>query len=143
MKKLIDVVFTALPKEIAKTVLGVAKLKTAVKNLILREIDTQCKKLCTRTLNPSVLFMKRKDNEEIKNFSWFKILYEMKERTPDLLDFIRIAAAPTVNDDGRQVAPICMVYALMMHTRWRELSLCQKIVAVVLGIGHATERVCF
>ena len=134
-------IVTALPKEVAKTVMGIPKPKLAVKNLILGEIDEQCKALCHRNSNPSVLLMTRKDNEEIKNFSRLKIMKEMEERAPDLLDFIRVATALKVHDDGREVAPICMIYSLMMHSRWRELSLCQKIVAVILGIGHALERV--
>jgi hypothetical protein len=132
-----------LPKGVAKAVMGIPKLRTAVKNVMLQELDIQCKSLCTRTRNPSVLHMSRKDNEKIHNFSWFSILHELKTRAPDVLDFIRTLAAPTVHEDGRQLAPVCMAYALMMHTRWAELSLCQKIVSVILGLGHATEKVLF
>ena len=116
-------------------------LRSAVKDLFLQEIDSQSKRLCVRSRTTSVLLMSRKDNKELKNFSWLKILSVMKENAPDVLDFISTIAAPTVKQDGQQIPPICMTYALMMHTRWRELSLCQKIVSVILGVGHVTKKV--
>ena len=65
----------------------------------------------------------------------------MKERAPDILNIFTTIAAPKLRIDGRQVPPICMAYALLMNTRNRELSMVQKMNTVVIGAGHATEKV--
>ena len=142
MNKLLDAVTTVVPEEIAKTTLAIKELRTAVKNVFLQEINEQCKKLCVRR-DPSVLLIGRKDYKELLDFNWFKILDEMKRRAPDVLDFISTVATPSVKQNGKQVPAICMTYALMMNTRWRELSLCQKLVSVALGVGHSTTKVFF
>ena len=88
---------------------------------------------------PSVL---RASKEVVLNsFSWMKILNEMKERAPDVLEFLVTIAAPTLKEDGRQVPPICEAYAMLMNIRCRELSLVQKINTIVLGRGGATKKV--
>ena len=68
----------------------------------------------------------------------------MKERAPDILDFLVTIAAPKVKEDGRQVVPICEAYAMLMNIRCRELSLVQKINTIVLGRGGGMKKViCF
>ena len=44
-------------------------------------------------------------------------------------------------NDGRQVMPLCNAYGILMNVRCRELSLVQKINAVLLGVGGARKRV--
>ena len=66
----------------------------------------------------------------------------MRERAPDVLDFMATAAIPKLKgNDGRQVMPFCTIYGILMNVRCRELSLVQKINAVLLGVGGATKRV--
>ena len=70
------------------------------------------------------------------------ILKEMEERAPDVLDFLVAMAIPKLKgNDGRQVIPLCTAYGILMNVRCRELSLVQKINAVVLAVGNATKRV--
>ncbi|XP_015752924.1 PREDICTED: uncharacterized protein LOC107332688 [Acropora digitifera] len=65
----------------------------------------------------------------------------MRERSPDVLDFMATAAIPKLKGyDGRQVMPFCTAYGILMNVRCRELSLVQKINAVLLGVGGATKR---
>lgn len=79
--------------------------------------------------------------ELAKVITWSSILLEMKERAPDVLDILTTIAAPTVKLDGQQVPRICSAYALLLNTRNRELSLVQKLNTVILGAGHATQKV--
>ena len=79
---------------------------------------------------------------DLLDFNWTTIITEMKDRLPDVLDFIVTVAIPkSVHDDGRQVAPVAAFYAIMMNLRWRELRLVQKLITMVLGVGHATSKV--
>lgn len=43
-------------------------------------------------------------------------------------------------NDGRQIMPLCTAYGILMNVRCRELSLIQKMNAVLLGVGSATKR---
>ena len=76
--------------------------------------------------------------ESLESVDWCSV---MKDRAPDILDFIATVAAPGLkkNVDG-QVPPVCMVYAMMMNQRWQELSLVEKI-ARILGVGHSSKMV--
>lgn len=124
----------------AEAVMRIPEVKKCVQKLILKDIDEQCQQLCVKTRGqPSVL---RASKEVVLNsFSWMKILNEMKERSPDVLEFLVTIAAPTLKEDGRQVPPICEAYAMLMNIRCRELSLVQKINTIVLGRGGATKKV--
>ena len=66
----------------------------------------------------------------------------MKERVPDVLDVLAAVAIPNVTaheDSAKQIAPLCTAYGILMFTRWKELSLIQKMNSILLSIGHATE----
>ena len=66
----------------------------------------------------------------------------MKELAPDVLDFMVAMAVPQLKGhDGRQIMPLCTAYGILMNVRCRELSLIQKMNAVLLGVGSATKRV--
>ena len=68
----------------------------------------------------------------------------MKERVPDVLDVLAAVAIPNVTaheDCAKQIAPLCTAYGILMFTRWKKLSLIQKMNSILLSTGHATERV--
>ena len=66
----------------------------------------------------------------------------MKNRAPDILDFIATVAAPRLKKNvDAQVPPVCMVYAMMVNQRWQELSLVQKIATIILGVGRSSKKV--
>lgn len=83
----------------------------------------------------------KKRNHPLRASLGSSVLQEMKERAPDVLDFITTISVPVVKEKENQVPPLCVAYGLMMHTRWKELSLIQKIVTFILGIGHSTAKV--
>ena len=64
----------------------------------------------------------------------------MKEHVPDVLDVLVAVGIPNVKaheDSEKQ----CTAYGILMFTRWKELSLIQKMNSILLSTGHATERV--
>ena len=80
----------------------------------------------------------------MKNFSWEKVITEMMEHVPDVLDVLVAVGIPNVKaheDSKKQIAPFCTAYGILMFTRWKELSLIQKMNSILLSTGHATERV--
>ena len=140
-EKLCAAVTKTTPKQIASVIMGIPVIEQCVKEIVLDKINKDCKSLCFKK-TPSVLRTPRSRHSELpKVFSWSSILNEMKERAHDILNILITIAAPNLMLDGRQVRPICMAYALLMNTRNRELSMDEKMNTVIIGAGHATEKV--
>lgn len=70
-----------------------------------------------------------------------QVLNELKDRAPDVLEILTTIAMPNLKDDGRQVAPLCVAYGVLMNQRCKELSLIQKLNTILLGTGSATMKV--
>jgi hypothetical protein len=146
-KKLFLAVNTRLPVEICRVIFSLPSLRSSVKYSMMKEIDDQCSKLCIRKRRntgqePSVLHVKRKDTKkQLEKFTWTNVLEEMKERAPDVLDFLCSISVPKLKDTDKQVAPLCVAYGILLNNRWKELSLIQKIVTTLFGVGHCTAKV--
>lgn len=140
-EKVCAAVMKTTPKQIASAIMGIPVIEQCVKGIIIDKMNKDCKMLCSKK-SPSVLRTPRAKHSKLaKVFSWHDILNEMKERAPDILNILTTIAAPKLKLHGQQVPPICMAYALLMNTRNRELSMVQKMNTVVIGAGHATEKV--
>ncbi|XP_029185142.2 uncharacterized protein LOC114953141 isoform X2 [Acropora millepora] len=134
---------TTTPDLLAEMIMKCPDLRCAVKRIILRDIDEQCQKLCTRSQEKwSVLRIPRSKHKDLKNFSWNSIILELYERAPDVLDFLVTVALPkgTKKCEDKYVPAICEGYGVLMNVRWQELSLIQKINTILLGVGHTIAR---
>ena len=135
-------VIKGAPTVLAQLIMAIPSLKRCIQTLILENVDSQCTKLCVKTKGvPSVLRSSREDRNNLTAFTWMQILNEMKDRAPDVLEFLSTIAVPNLKDDGRQVAPLCVAYGILMNQRCKELSLVQKINTILLGTGSATKKV--
>ena len=80
--------------------MGIKTVREAVKEQFLRDIDRQCQNLCLEKKGtPSVLNV-RQDScvEALTNFSWEKVMVEMRDRSPDVLDVLAtISKQPSVS----------------------------------------------
>ena len=138
---------TRIPVEICRVIFSQPILRDSIKYAMMKEIDEQCSKLCIRKRRdqgqePSVLHVKRKDTKQkLEELTWEQILEEMKERAPDVLDFLCSISVPVLKDTDKQVAPLCVAYGILLNNRWRELNLIQKVVTTVFGVGHCTAKV--
>jgi len=91
--QLIESCKDAIPEDIAKEVLSVDSIKGTIKLQLLKETNDQCQSLCVRTRGePSVL--KDTSVEALESVGWCNVMKEMKNRPPDILDFIATVAAP-------------------------------------------------
>ena len=81
-------------------------------NTNFKNVDSQCTNLCVKTKGvPSVLHSSREDKNNLTAFTWLQILNEMKDRAPDVIEFLSTIAEPNLKDDRRQVAPLsCLWY---------------------------------
>ena len=66
----------------------------------------------------------------------------MKTRVPDLLDALATVSGRVREEkDCKKTPRIAMAYSILMNTRNCHLTRVQKMIGVVLGAGHATEKV--
>lgn len=78
----------------------------------------------------------------LQNFNWESMLEELEKRAPDVLDFLATIAVPKPKDNNEKKVPaLCAAYGVLMNSRWKELSLVQKINSIILGVGNATAKV--
>lgn len=131
-------------KAIAETVMGIKAVKEAVKEQLLKDIDQQCQSLCLEKKGtPSVLNVSLNNQDcfvdALKNFSWEKILVEMRDRAPDVLD---VLATVCKHASPSKVPPVCVGYAVLMYQRNCKLGMLQKLLTILLGSGGCSRRVC-
>ena len=69
--------------------MGIKTVREAVKEQFLRDTDRQCQNLCLEKKGTPVLNV-RQDScvEALNNFSWEKVMVEMRDRSPDVLDVL-------------------------------------------------------
>ena len=83
------------PFVIAEAIYNMPEVKKCIKTLVLKTVDKQCKDLCVKTKGtPSVLCVTRKSKKHLKSFKWIDILRELKDKAPDILDFLVTIAIP-------------------------------------------------
>lgn len=138
---------TFLPGDFAVVLTGIPPLKNAMKLLYLKELQEQNKGLCKRKDNPSVLRAGSQCYDPLVSFNWAKLLTEWKESAPDVLDVATAIAIPENNclSQSRKtdavVPPLCTAVSTLLNTRNGELSIVQKLVSTVLGLGGCGKMV--
>ena len=135
---------TSCAHQVAEAAMKISCSRNALWNVFLKpEVDAQWAMLCVRKgAQPSILRVPSEHLKTLVEFHWDNLLREVRERALDVLDFMTTVAVPKLKGyDGRQVMPLCTAYAILMNVRCRELSLVQKMNAVLLGGGGATKRV--
>lgn len=137
---------TFLPQDFAIVILSVPPLKNALKLLHLKELQEQSKSLCKKKEDPSVLRVGSKCYQQLVSFSWAKSLTEWQERAPDVLDALSAIAVPYNYLSSPQradaiIPPLCTAFSILLNTRNAELSLVQKMVSAVLGLGGCSKMV--
>ena len=71
--------------------MDIPQVKKCVYMLVLEHVNEKCQKLCSKTKEKSsVLRVSGADQKNLAEFRWISILREMKERAPDILDFLTI-----------------------------------------------------
>lgn len=71
-------------------------------------------------------------------------MMEMKQHVPDVLDVLLSISSPAIKgNDEKQIPPLCTSYGTLMNSRWKELSLIQKVKGIILGVGGATVKVLY
>lgn len=128
-------------------IVSIPPLKNALKLIYLKELQEQSKSFCKKKEDPSILRVGSKCYQELVSFGWAKLLTEWEEKAPDVLDALTTIAVPenTLLRPQRAdaiIPPLCVSFSTLLNTRNAELSLVQKMVTALLGIGGCSKMVC-
>ena len=119
---------TRIPSTIAEVVWSIAPLKVAIWNYLLDLLEKRCD-LLARSNGGSLL--KENEFEDMTSFDWEKVLAEMNEFCPELLDIFLCIAVPSNVDEIKNwnslVQRVCLCYSLALQNRNSSLSLIQRI----------------
>ena len=96
----------------------------------------------TRPHTPSLL--RDKTFAAMKNFAFEKIIQEVDEKCPDLLDVVVSVCAPgksLAKGVQQRIPAIGTIVGILMHQHNRELNLVQRVNTILLATGHAEKKV--
>ena len=79
--------------------MSIESIKKAVKEHFLKDIDKQCQNLCVHKKGtPSVLKVNESSCvDALKSFTWEKVMIELRDRAPDVLDVMTCCASHVVD----------------------------------------------
>ena len=135
---------TSIPSTIAEVAWSIAPLKVAIWNHLLHLLEKRCD-LLARSIGGSSL-LKENQFEDMTSFVWEKVLAEMNEFCPELLDIFLCIAVPSNADKIKNwnslVQQVCLCYSLALQNRNSSLSLIQRILTVLCIEGGISKKVC-
>ena len=133
---------TEQPLAIASTIYSIDSIKIAFQSLLIKQCERSCEKLCSRKENKSLLL----DNsyEGIKEFSFKPLWNEVIKHHPLLADLFMTMTKQRCHPNNASEEIIvkgCFVYSIIMHSRWHELSLMQRLNTVLIIEGGCSKQV--
>lgn len=109
-----------------------------IKQLILSEIDSKADSLCARKRGCSVLY--EKDYKTLATFSFESIFDEFSKNFPFVYQVMVVISK--INKDKKEFIPkMCMVYSILMSSRWHELSSLKRVMTILIIEGGCSKKV--
>ncbi|KAH3771971.1 hypothetical protein DPMN_173302 [Dreissena polymorpha] len=110
---------------------------------LLNEIEYAAKECCNKD---SVLA--QKDFCDLAEFKWHELIDELLEQQPLLADVLLAVSLPTSKIGNTKsvqslIPVISTVFGMLMKTRYQELSLVQKMIAMTLANEQTSQKVQF
>lgn len=97
-------------------------------------IRKEVKKMCSADVNS---ILQHRHVEDLVSFKWDTLLAELKSHAPTLLT--TLTAAIGKHSENSAIVGVCC--AVILKSRYRRMSLVQKLVAVILQAGHCSKQV--
>ena len=82
------------------------------------------------------------DIAKLKEFSWDKLLDELKSNTPVFLHILQ-ECTRTRKPRPNQDAVVCVCAAILLKHRFAKMSLLQRVLSLILYAGHSGKQVCW
>ena len=133
-----EAVITADSSNVTSAIACIDVLMHSLKENVLFELDKECTNISSRG-EPSEL--RNNEFRAMTEFDWTKLASEMSTRCPFLLDVL-LTVMDKSKDEINDITPrLGLCYAILMHTRNRELSLVQRLNTVLFTNGNAKKEV--
>lgn len=133
-------------QSIAQAVMKSDKLSCILVDLVLKQLQDECKQLCSCS-RKSIL--RKLSPEDLQDFNWLSIAWELKQEAP-LLFAISAAGAPArpcnVYKGATEVScypALCTAAAIFLKERCQFMSALQHFLGVILFHGNASKQVQF
>ena len=111
----------------------------AMKQKIKENAESQAKKLCKRN-GGSILHNKR--YTDLEEFEVDNIYAEFANNFPIILELILPVSCSNKDEKLSIIKPkFCMIYSILMGSRWHELSLVKRIITTLLIEGGGSKKV--
>lgn len=124
---------------------GILNCKSLSKAIWEKKIQGIRETILKLTKKRSQSLLGSNDVENIMSFNWMKVIKEIHDNCPELLDiFVTVGSHDQPRDEESEMMlarRIGMSYGLLMQARCRDLSLVQRMLTVVLTEGGATKKV--
>ena len=131
--------------DVAKIVLDITSINSAIKKILIDEICQECADLCKKGNCTSVLRAGSKCFEDVKSFNWNMVFNELLKRAPSVADILTAIAFPkalkTAEVAQNCMPPFCLSWCILMNIRNTELSIVQKVITCILGVGGCNKKV--
>lgn len=78
------------------------------------------------------------EQQKQKEFKWARVMDEMKEYAPTLLN---VLLSCTNHSRSNQTAIVCFIASILFKFRYAKMNLFQKILSLILYAGHCGKQV--
>ena len=102
-----------------------------------RVLEGEMKAMCSVQVGS---ILSSKINDDMKNFTWDKVMMELKKHAPTLTELL-LSCTKTRKPRENRVATICMSAALLLKFHLSRMNLVQRIISLILYAGHCGKRV--
>ena len=131
---------------IASTLWKIPVLRNMCTGLLLQDIDTQCRLICT-TASRRNYQVRSKGIESLVNFDWNEMLQELAIIAPDLVDVLVTAAVPAEREKvnihktgDHRIPSLGMALSIILHERSSTLNAVQQILSLLMVDGACSKR---
>lgn len=122
----------------AKKCLSDRTIRSFIVKGLGRSLRHELAQVCS---DETISILRNKDSSSLEEFSWEKLLKEVKVVAPTLLKFLQ-SCTTTRKPRKNQDTIIGVLVAIMCKHRRPVSSLFQQLMSLILYSGHASKRVC-
>lgn len=113
------------------------------RHIMLRKIGKIMKKEVKLICSEKTASVLRSESyDDIKNFTWDKLIQEMRVHTPVLTDIL-CSCTSTKNPSSNRMAIVGLCGSVLFRHRCSRMSLLQKVIMLILYAGHCGKQVTY
>ena len=114
-----------------------ADIRSIILNKIGRQLEKEMKKMCSKKVSS---ILRSNFSEALKSFKWADLLTELSNHAPVLVSILN-ACTQTKTFKQNRTATIGFCAAVLLKYRVREMSLVQKLIALIMRAGYCGKQV--